>query len=182
MKKFVIGFLILLVLFGCAGHSDNISSDVIYKLDIPYKEFFSIVDKNIEEYSWPIYSVNLDLTYFIIKSEYIEDIVDQYRKDNYDLTYISEMRDCDDIAIVFKAWFIKKYGFELGAKHQNASPILTLIVEQVNSFGGVNGSDNYHAVVGIMTDIGLIIYEPSGKIWAHINDYPNREHIKYMWF
>ena len=57
----------------------------------------------------------------------------------------------------------------------------TMVVKQVNRWGRV-GAGVTHELVLIHTDKGFMVVEPQNGTHARLADYPNREHIRSVFF
>ena len=97
----------------------------------------------------------------------------------YDDDYRQEAWDCDDYSLALTTFGEIAAGHDHDLSHGFAWA--TMVVKQVNRWGRV-GAGVTHELVLIHTDKGFMVVEPQNGTHARLADYPNREHIRSVFF
>jgi hypothetical protein len=86
------------------------------------------------------------------------------------IKYTSQSHDCDK----FAKMLVYAISLSAGYAGVEATPMAAVLaVVQVKAWGGVPGSGQGHAVVGVATDRGILIVEPQTGYYGMLKDYPN---------
>lgn len=127
--------------------------------------------------AYPTLSPLLDDEYFVWDYKNAILFLKEYRKEVWNIQFKFTSRDCDDYAFNFKTWVQFNYAntYNIDA----AVPIAVIFVRQVHEFGGVPAGGG-HALIGVATNNGVLIYEPQSGVYTDLKNYPNAEYIYYI--
>ena len=103
-----------------------------------------------------------DRNYVIPHRKWVLQLLTYYQRLNKDYVYSAEMFDCDDIVFDFGLFLSKR---AINYENRQVGGMIRII------FVGYVGLTNAHAFFATMTDMGVIVMDPSSGEWWEIDDF-----------